>query len=221
MPRSPVARGFTLLELLVAITVFALLTAILVGGFRFGARVWEQAEATSSQVIEIESAYALVRRMIATALPLTAASEDGEVHVDFFGTTNSISFVAPAPAQAFVGGLHTISLLRVPAPSAAEGVRLVLNVRAYVPSEDVFTPRRRRRTNDRLDKSIVLVDRAAAVDFLYFGGDDADPTPRWQTTWVDRSTLPLLVAVRVRFASNDRRLWPDLLVAPIVLEAAF
>jgi general secretion pathway protein J len=217
--RKPVEGGFTLLELLVAITIFAIMTGIVVGGFRFGARVWEQAEETSSQVTDIESAYALVRRLIAGALPFTAASEDGQVHVDFVGTTNAISFVAPAPAQAFVGALYTISLVQVPAASAAQGVGLVLNVRPYVPNEAVPRPRKSRQTTDRLDKSVVLVDRAAAVDFLYFGGDDVDPTPRWQTTWLDRPTLPLLVAIRVRFARGDDRLWPDLLVAPIVLEA--
>ena len=216
---KPVDRGFTLLELLVAITIFALMTVIVVGGFRFGARVWEQAEETSSQVTEIESAYALVRRLIAGALPIIAASEDGQVHVDFAGTTDAISFVAPAPAQAFVGALHTISLVRLPAASAAQGVGLVLNVRPYVPNEAVPRPRKSRLTRDRLDKSVVLVDRAAAVDFLFFGGDDVDPTPRWQKTWIDRPTLPLLVAVRVRFAGDDDRLWPDLLAAPMVLEA--
>ncbi len=219
MPGKAIERGFTLLELLVAITVFALMIGILVSGFRFGARVWEQAEQTSSQVIDVESAFALVRRLIAGALPYTVPTEDGEVYVDFLGTADAVSFVAPAPAQAFVGALHTISLLRLPAASASEGVRLILNVRPYAPNEEPPRPKKRRRSAEQLDKSVVLVERAAAVDFLYFGGTEVDPTPRWQTTWADRSTLPLLVAVRVRFGANDRRYWPDLLVAPVVLEA--
>ena len=218
MPGSE--RGFTLLELLVAITVFAMLTAILVGGFRFGARVWERAEETSSQVIDIESAYALVRRLIAGALPFTAASTEGDVYVDFSGTINAVSFVTPAPAQAFVGALHTVTLAGC-RRQAAQGVRLVLNVRPYDPNEEAPVPKKRRQTTDRLDKSVVLVDRAATVDFLYFGGDEAEPTPRWQTSWTNRSALPLLVAVRVRFASDDHRLWPDLIISPVVLEASY
>ena len=213
-------RGFTLLELLAAITVFALLAAILVGGFRFGTRVWEQAEGTSQQVLDIESAQALIRRLLAGALPFTAASEDGGVFVEFVGTTNTLSFVTVAPVQAFVGALHTVTLIRTPAPTATGGMRLMLNVRPYEPNDEA-QPRKRRQVTDRLDKSVVLVDRAAAVDFLYFGGDENATAPRWQTTWVDRSTLPLLVAIRVRFAGDDRRLWPDLLVSPVVTEAGF
>lgn len=87
--------GFTLLELLVAITVFALMAGILVAGFRFGVRVWEQAETASMQLTDVESAYAIVRRLIANAQPLTVASEDGNVHVDFAGTASRLSFVAP------------------------------------------------------------------------------------------------------------------------------
>ncbi|MFO1129577.1 MAG: prepilin-type N-terminal cleavage/methylation domain-containing protein [Rhodospirillales bacterium] len=213
--------GFTLLELLVAITVFALMAGILVAGFRFGVRVWEQAETASMQLTDVESAYAIVRRLIANAQPLTVASEDGNVHVDFAGTASRLSFVAPSPVQAFVGALHTISLVRVPAGPAKQGEQLVLNVRPYEPDEANETPRRRAPGKERLDKSVVLVDRAQAVEFLYFGGDDADPTPKWQTTWINREAPPKLVAVRIRFAADDRRRWPDLIVAPVVLEAAY
>ena len=38
-------RGFTLLELLVAITLLGLLMAALFGGLRLGTRVWETADA--------------------------------------------------------------------------------------------------------------------------------------------------------------------------------
>ncbi|QNT68459.1 type II secretion system protein [Defluviicoccus vanus] len=93
--------GFTLIELLVAITLFALLTAILASGLRFGARVWEQADAVAEQVTGVESAYAIVRRLIATALPLATTTLSGEATIQFQGSTDAVSFVGPAPVQAF------------------------------------------------------------------------------------------------------------------------
>lgn len=213
------AAGFTLVELVVAITLFAMLSALLVGGFRFGSRVWEQAEVTAAQVTEVEAAYSVIRRLLTSALPIAGATPEGDVHADFWGEADGVSFVGPAPAQAFVGGLHTITLARVAGPT---GQRLVLNVRPFVADDGIAAPlSRKAKAADRLDKSVVLVDGATAIEFLYFGNDDSGPAPRWRSRWAQQPMLPRLVRVRVAFAAGDRRIWPDLIAQPAVLELGY
>ena len=54
--------------------------------------------------------------------------------------------------------------------------------------------------------------------FGYYGADEDDDPPRWQTDWPPRARLPNLVQIRLAFAAGDaggsRRPWPSLVVAP-------
>lgn len=213
----PSTAGFTLIELLVAITLFALLTTILAGGLRFGARVWEQADSVAAQVTEVEAAFAIVRRLIGGALPLPTTTPNGDPTIQFQGTSEWVSFVGPAPVLAFVGGLHAITLARV---RARTGEQLVLQVTDFAP---VASDPRRRATNasQGAQRTVVLVDGAASIDFAYFGNLPDTINRVWQPNWVGRTLLPELVAVRVHFSPGDRRVWPDLIVLPEVREAAY
>ncbi len=211
------SAGFTLIELLVAITLFALLTAILASGLRFGARVWEQADTVAEQVTGVESAYAIVRRLIATALPLSTTTLSGEATIQFQGSSDAVSFVGPAPVQAFVGGLHAITLARVRGRS---GDQLVLQVRDFAPVVATARPRQA-AAGSGAAKTVVLIDGASSIDFVYFGPGENSPVRSWQPTWLTRTLLPELVSVRVSFPRGDRRVWPDLIIAPTVREGTY
>jgi general secretion pathway protein J len=201
--------GFTLVELLVAITLFALMTTVLAGGFRFGARVWESSDAAGGAVLDSNTAYAITRRTLASALPiLDAEPTTEESYLAFAGAPTTVSFIAPAPAQAFPGGLYQISLTLVPGD---RGVSLVMQVRPHL-------PRRPAASALQSERSVVLVQGAGGGEFLYFGSDTASARRSWQSDWQQRNVLPALIAVRLRFPDGDRRLWPDLLVAPVVGE---
>ncbi|MGZ8995206.1 MAG: prepilin-type N-terminal cleavage/methylation domain-containing protein [Rhodospirillales bacterium] len=57
--------GFTLLELLAALTVLAVLMAMMFGGLRFGARVWESGDEGLRGLSELQTAAGFIRRQIA------------------------------------------------------------------------------------------------------------------------------------------------------------
>ena len=52
--------GFTLLEVLVATTIFSLVVAVLYAGYRLGIRSWESGERTQAAVAELRLASAVV-----------------------------------------------------------------------------------------------------------------------------------------------------------------
>lgn len=64
--------GFTLLELLVALTVLGVLMVLMFGGLRFGARVWESGDASLRAMAEMQTAAGLIRRQISQAMPTAA-----------------------------------------------------------------------------------------------------------------------------------------------------
>ena len=74
MSRDTTDTGFTLVELLVATSVLALLSVVLFGGMRFGARAWEAGEASIERTGEVEAAQDLLRRTF-SEIAVAQASE--------------------------------------------------------------------------------------------------------------------------------------------------
>ena len=62
-------RGFTLVELLVVMTLLGLIATALFGGLRFGVRAWESGGARSAAFAEIEIAQSLLRRLLELEVP--------------------------------------------------------------------------------------------------------------------------------------------------------
>ncbi|MGH6912899.1 MAG: PulJ/GspJ family protein, partial [Geminicoccales bacterium] len=69
------AHGFTLLELLVAITLLGVLMAALFGALRLGARVWETGTARQDASARIQIVHNLLRRELAQTVPLAELGE--------------------------------------------------------------------------------------------------------------------------------------------------
>jgi hypothetical protein len=69
---------------------------------------------------------------------------------------------------------------------------------------------------------VVLVENIADVSFGFFGAADADRNgdPRWRDRWENMPGLPLLVRINVTFPDGDGRIWPELVVAPMITSPA-
>lgn len=71
-------RGFTLLELLVGITLMALLLSALLIGLHIGIRAWQQGEARLSQAQQEAERVGFLDRQVASLVPYEAVSPDPE-----------------------------------------------------------------------------------------------------------------------------------------------
>jgi general secretion pathway protein J len=194
------AAGFTLVELLVAVTLFALLSVVLFGGLRFGMRASEVGTARIDWSAEIAAASGFLRNQLADAQPLEKDSDDGSQTVAFDGERDSIEFVASPPAHLAAGGWH---VLRLALERGRDGDRLVLSwrlVRADPGETAASSPQRS-----------VLLEQVSAIEFGYFGALAEGDAPQWHDRWRNAAGLPALVRLRLGFA--DGRQAPELLVA--------
>ncbi|MGF1641921.1 MAG: prepilin-type N-terminal cleavage/methylation domain-containing protein [Rhodospirillales bacterium] len=203
--------GFTLLELLVAMTLLALLAGLLFGGLGFGVRVWERGEAELDTLAELQIAHDLIRRVVGRPMLSVLADEAGEEGAIFEGTADGLRLVGPSPALALPGGIYRLGL---GTDQRAGKIRLVLTWRPLVAGDDAPPP-------DADDNVAVLVDDIDRVRFSYFGTDDADEGEAgWLDQWPGAAGPPRLVRIDVTFAEGDRRRWPPLIVAPLVVVPA-
>lgn len=196
-------RGFTLVELIVVMTLVGLIAAALFGGLRFGARAWEIGATRSAAFSEIEIGQALLRRMLEQSLSL--ADEEG--NSTFVGQQDSIQFTAPAPAQFSLGGIYLFELSTKP---DEEHEKLVLRWQLYRP-EILEEPFEDAETTDQR----TLIHNVEAIRFGYYGTPDDDRSdPQWFDDWKEAELPPSLISVKLEMAEKDPRHWPELHVAP-------
>ena len=181
--------GFTLIEMLVTVTLLALLAVLLFGGLRFGVRAWEGAEAHGTGTEEIRAVQDLLRREIEQAYPGYDARDPQHPVVDFAGAGDAMTFLAPAPQVAATAGRSRITLAAAP---DGQDTQLVIAAHPELGGAAWSAP---------------LLRHLAAARFAYFANG------RWREDW-HAAALPALVRLRVAFRPGDVRVWPELIVAP-------
>jgi general secretion pathway protein J len=192
--------GFSLVELLVAITLLSLLSGILMGSLHFGLKAWERGTAHSDQVGNSMVAQQFLRRALEDAYPFFSAGDPTRRRVEFAGNADSVSFLAPATAALGGGGRSRITL----SVRRQQQGRADLMVRA----EPELGGQAAASADTR------LLANVESVEFAYFGKGRGDRAPVWHNRWAEEIALPQLVKVGVRFPAGDARTWPDLVVPP-------
>jgi len=186
--------GFTLLELVVAITLTGLVLVLLYGGLRLGRDGWDSGEARAEATNRLRLAEEFLRRQLAQSLTVYWTNDRQERIVVFAGETNRIEFVAPMLAQLGQGGLYRVRI------EGGDG-RLWIRWRPYLPADP----------NAGQERETVLLEGVSGVEWAYFGVErDDDPRPQWRSQWTSPARRPLLV--RLNLALQDQP-WPDLVVA--------
>ncbi|MHC4984319.1 MAG: type II secretion system protein GspJ [Planctomycetota bacterium] len=205
-PRRRTAGGFTLVELLVALTLTGLIFVALFGGLRFGARTWETGIARSEVAAQVEIAQSLLRRLLTQAI-LIEGDRSGESTFD--GETDQLRFTAPAPSQVGLGGVYLFELFTEASEASEENRHLVLRWRVYRKELDPESP-----PDDEPRKRRVLLDGIETLRFEYFGDPETKENPQWLEGWSGHDALPKLVSVKLELPADDRRRWPELIIAP-------
>lgn len=192
-------RGFTLLEMMVGITIFSLVIVVLYAGYRLGMRSWESGERTQAAISELRLAGTFVRRHVAQALPL-AISRNNAWHLWFQGDGERLVFVTPMPAYLGQGGMYEMTLSVEEQDDAAV---LMVARRLLHPDADPDRP-------GVDDQPRALVGDLESVRFDFFGADSEDVDASWHRRWEGMQHLPRLV--RLQLTSHVAGAWPEILI---------
>jgi len=191
--------GFTLVEVLVVLSLVSLLTGIVYGSLRFGVHAWERATVRSAVNDQSAAVQDFLRRSLSRLYPDFVI--DGQRHgqVEFSGTSTEMTFWGPSPVSRDVGGLARYRLFE-----ASEGSSHAFVVSSRSQLDDNGQPS---------DRENVLLPEIKQLEFSYFGAG-ASGGAEWRSSWSGEPRAPQLIRVRVKFLADDHGIWPDLVIAP-------
>jgi len=186
--------GFTLMEVLVVMTIMGLMMPLIYANVRAGVTAWVQGQVHVSSVSKVQNIQMRLRKQLSQAYPKYLASPGVPGHVEFEGQARSLQFISPMPEALGSGGWAKTTLSILPDD---KGVQLTLSQRPELAWEDAPDA-----PPDR------LIGDLKSASFTYFGSDNV-----WHDDWSNQKELPRLIKLQAEFA-DGKGVWPDLVVMP-------
>jgi len=200
MIRLSRTAGFTLIEVLIAMTLLSVMVLLLFGSLKIGADSWERGEHKTANVNDIGITYNFFQSYLASAIPLFKHPDEDNRALSFQGQAQRLEFVSTFPASLNRGGLQLFSIYPV---QDAEGSHIKVNVSPFDPdSEDVAE-------QQNPDNEVDLISGVASFDLEYWQGESGEGN--WEDQWQDRDFMPRLVKIKIGLTNGS--FWPDMIIS--------
>ena len=202
--------GFTLVEMVVAMTILGTMLLLLYSGLSFALRSWDASDVNGRRTVDRRIGENFLRREVSELFPMRW-KDPVTLKVAFEGDAKHVRFVSARPAGVAMGGL---SLVSVEVEDDARNRReRHLVMRRAMPDDEArdFAP---------LDKSepTILIADVESVDFAYFGAENDFAEPRWADAWKYPSRVPQMIRLRVK--TSEGAVLPDMVMKTMLGEEA-
>lgn len=203
-------QGFTLLEVMVSLSLMVVLFSLLYGGFRFGYQAWNKVSENTIRASEYQSTYRIVGGWLSRFYPAVRSSANNPTpdnkRYAFYGTRSQVYFTSFMPSYPTRGGLYEV-LFSLEKEEGGDGSgKLTLNRRFFDPEGDITT------AFDPDQQVILLEEINEGTRFEYFGRKVEDLEPLWHRDWFEPHSYPTLIRLRFSEGSQSPKAWPDLLI---------
>jgi prepilin-type N-terminal cleavage/methylation domain-containing protein len=178
-------RGFTLVEVALAMSLLASVAVICYAAFHLGIRAVERGEVAVVTAQRLRVASDVLIRQVKSIVAYPACNEEEEVYPYFVGTATSMAFITAAGLEGG-GGLTRVAYQLVDDPT-----RLVMAEGSRFSPAMLGTARLAPPT----DRRAVLLDGFKTLHFQYMMNDGVDT--EWRDEWDSYEEEMLPAAIRV------------------------
>jgi general secretion pathway protein J len=209
------ACGFTLIEMLLAITIFSMVVGIIFSSFRLGSRAWEKGEKGIDQFQRIRAVSELCYRAIRSSYPYTITPSELDTHkrfYAFFGESDSLKIITSANLHRISGGLSLLEFWL----EEGKGLLVGENRALATNLEDLRDIELRDEEN-----SAVIDPNIAEIHFRYFDRKRKEEQGEWVTSWDPKDKtgrdirLPRFVEVSLTFDIGNEKIFKEQLIVPL------
>lgn len=186
------SRGFTLVEMLIALSLTAMLAVMILAGLQTSSRIWRRSTAAAEEIERMAFAHGFLRRVIGGAYP--RLKPDGAGAVDFSGEATSLEFMGPVISGVSIAGRARLRLAVIK-EGETEALMLTMLNESTAGAEPIEE---------------TLISGARRIRFSY----RARGSDEWVEDWSSEPALPALVKVEV--ADGRMSHWPPLIIRPSI-----
>jgi general secretion pathway protein J len=190
--------GFTLIEVVVTMTILGLILLVISGTFRMGLSVWDRGEQAREEGQRQRTVAQLVSRQLKSVVPYRIKTEKAEGdYLAFEGKSSSLKFVSALSLRAlrpegFVFAIYEFQ------DGGQEGGRLVVYEKRVV-NKDFFE-------EGPKDEGVSVLIGLSEVRFEYFREEDKEKTrsAEWVQDWnaKEEKALPRAVRMSITFKNG-------------------
>ena len=202
MTARRVTGGFTLLETVIALTLLAVMLAMLFAGLRTGIRAWDAGTGRGDRADQALLTWSFVRKELTAAFPWRF-KDPIAVKLAFKGERERLRFVSMRPAEIGGGGLAFVSFEFEPSRGISEPGRLVMRRAFAAAANSDFS------AVDEAEK-FTMLEGVSTVRFEYFGAENETVAPAWSDRWEFPQRLPSHVRLKLKLGEER---FPDMVVA--------
>ena len=171
--------GFTLLELIISITLVAIIVLIVAGAASLGYRSFNSGEKKLNAVERLRASLIIIDAQIQSGVPLTL--EDGGVKQYYFvGEQDSLKF---STNHSIWGGQRGYVIVNYRVETDEKGKRTLFASEYKVGME--------------IQKETKLLEGFNEITFDYFSQDVTEEEGEWITQWVDEEMMPTKIKLKL------------------------
>jgi general secretion pathway protein J len=193
--------GFTLLEMVVTLTILGFILLIIFGAFRLGTSAWEKGESSREEYQKVRAVSQLVSRQLKSIVPYKVKTEKAESdYLAFEGRARSLKFVSALSMRAKQpeGFVYAIYEFR---DGGNQGGSLVVYEQRVLIRKNFF------EEGPKEESGVPLIEGISDIQFEYYR--EEDPLKNRQEGWVEEwnakeeKELPRAVRMTVTYRNGQ------------------
>ena len=206
-------RGFTLIEVLIAMTLLSIMVVLLFSSLRICAQSWEQGENKITEVNEVAVVYNFFHRHLSSAIPLwnDFTAKDGSqlpklargrkkrIKYFLFKAKNSpcslSRFFLQVPARS---GMQLFSI-QLQEEDDEQVIKVTLTPFFPVTEGEEWH-----------QEEVVLLRHVSDFALAYFGATGDAGESSWQDEWLEKDVQPRLVKISIN--TTNGVFWPEMII---------
>ncbi len=192
------SNGFTLIEVLIGMTLLSIMVVLLFTSLKICADSWEKGESKITNVNEMAVVYNFFQQHLSVARPLWNDGGTEEKTFSFQANSHTLHFVSAFPASAGRMGLQLFSVIF---DDASEDADINVSLMPFGTGLE---------NDESAIEEVTLIKHVKAFNIAYFGADDSASEGVWVEDWVGKSTLPRLVKIKIELTNGIY--WPEIIV---------
>lgn len=214
--------GFTLLEVLIAMSILGVMLVLLFGSFAICSRSWNAGEEHIHKVEQMAMVQSFFRTRLSAAgigtsrqenssdveenADLDAESQDAEIQdpnkmdewAFFQGREQYLQFASLLPESAARGGWYLFKVGVKP-----NSASLFVAMTPFLPVEEQRQPEA---------EDLEILPDLETLAMAYWGKKEDEEQPQWHNEWINMPMLPELISINIKLRNQSA--WPTLVVAP-------